>query len=148
MGLITIYSYDLLQRRLMRLISFILPEVVPACLTRASSLRMTWQSFDHERANRLWKAELSLWPPLKKGIHEFKWKPKGTEAEKNDRNKSLRYWPKADCVRFYRMYSAFRQILRMEEWGCGFYYFFLSRDRFRAKGEGESCFFALLFFLF
>lgn len=27
-------------------------------------------------------------------------------------------------------------------------FIFLSGDRFRAKGEGESCFFALLFFLF
>jgi hypothetical protein len=26
------------------------------------------------------EAEFSLWPPLKKGIHEFKWKPAGTET--------------------------------------------------------------------
>lgn len=145
-GLTAVHSRESPQRRLMKPVSFILPEVAPACLTRAGSPRVTWRSFDHERANRLWKAELSLWPPLKKGIHEFKWKPTGTEAEKNGRNKSLIHRPKADCVMFYGIYSAFRQILRMDKWGCGFL-FFLSRDRFRAKGEGESCFFALLFVL-
>lgn len=36
---------------------------------------------DRRAANGLREAEFSLWPPLEKGIHEFKWKPAGTQSD-------------------------------------------------------------------
>lgn len=44
-------------------------------------LQCSYAPHDCRAANGLREAEFSLWPPLEKGIHEFKWKPAGTQSD-------------------------------------------------------------------
>lgn len=68
---------------------------------------------DCRAANGLREAEFSLWPPLEKGIHEFKWKPAGTQSDctlfnKNDPFRVVSRWLSTIFPRYAsRFWTAF-----------------------------------------